>query len=271
MQICTYSIPCFFFFNWSVVVNLLIVCTQAARRGRCLLKYAKFAHVWPRIHRMELPVSGAVRYSNPSKTHSNGSMRLCKGSHDLPFQNSECLQVVFNDFTTWLCKCAQCLTSSCSSAIKLAKQCAAVLDDTDSIAKLGIAPLLSGTLLRVRYVFIICEASDALRYTACWKFRVCGEFMLYAGVSQRCSNRSKNHREKILHRCSHSGAYEELHQHNISATNQSNACERCDIFGGCKRTAGLACPWQCDRTLTVDRRLCGPWCLLCLLAWSRYT
>jgi hypothetical protein len=33
----------------------------------------------------------------------------------------------------------------------------------------------------------------------------------------------------------------------------------------------LACPWQCDRTLTVDRRLCGPWCLLCSLAWSRYT
>ena len=59
------------------------------------------------------------------------------------------------------------LTSSCSSAIKLAKQCAAVLDDTDSIAKLGIAPLLSGTLLRVRYVFIICEAYDDRRYTAC--------------------------------------------------------------------------------------------------------
>jgi hypothetical protein len=59
------------------------------------------------------------------------------------------------------------LTFLCSSAIKLAKQCAAVLDDTDSIAKLGIAPILSGTLLRVRYNFLICEAPDNLFRTAC--------------------------------------------------------------------------------------------------------
>jgi hypothetical protein len=50
---------------------------------------------------------------------------------------------------------------------QLAEWCAAVLNDTDSIAKLGIAPLLSGTILRMQYVLIICETSDDLRYTAC--------------------------------------------------------------------------------------------------------